>query len=41
MSNKVQISCNTQNKKRVQDLKSIRRSLKMTQHDIHKLKLEI
>ena len=41
MSNKVQINCNTQNKRRVQDLKNIRRSLKMTQHDIHILKLEI
>ena len=41
MSNKVQINCNPQNKRRVQDLKNIRRSLKMTQHDIHKLKLEI
>ena len=41
MSNKVQINCNPQNKKRVQDLKSIRKSLLMTQHEIQKLKLEI
>ena len=41
MSNKVQINCNPQNKRRVQDLKNIRRSLQMTQHEIQKLKLEI
>ena len=40
-SNKVQINCNPQNRRRVQDLKSIRRSMLTTQHEIEKIKLEI
>ena len=40
-SNKVQINCNPQNRRRVQDLKSIKQSTVVTQHEIDKIKLEI